>query len=144
MEFEKLIGKDFEQIKSEFDAYKMENNDFELELEESFEEEFYINAEDESFEMILTKNKIIHTIFIYSNDNGEFLFQDYTIHMGKEDIRKRFGNPNKSGGPISNSIIGVSGGFDRFDREISYHFEYADDNQTKLKTITLMSLDVAP
>ncbi|CAL2082740.1 hypothetical protein TD3509T_500002 [Tenacibaculum dicentrarchi] len=144
MEFEKLIGKDFEKIKSDFKSYKIENNDFELELEEGFEKEFYINAEDESFEMILTKNKIIHTIFIYPNESGEFSFADYNINMGKTEIRKRFGNPNKKGGPMSNSIIGVSGGFDRFDREISYHFEYADENQTKLKKITLMSLNVAP
>lgn len=144
MEFEKLIGRNFEQIKSALQPYTIENNDFQLELEEGFDEKFYVNSADNSFEMILTDDKVIQTIFIYPMKNGEFSFQDYRVNMGRTEIRTRFGSPDRQGEPMSNPLIGSSGGFDRFDREISYHFEYANDDQTQLKKITLMSLEVAP
>jgi len=144
MELEQLIGADFEYLKSTLGAYGIESNDAELQLEEGFEEEFYVTIEEESLEFILTEQKIIHTIFISPKENGEFCFQDYTTNLGRVEIRKRFGEPDKEGAPLSNPILGDNGGFDRFDKEIAYHFEYANSDQTQLKKITLMALDVAP
>jgi hypothetical protein len=144
MKFEKIIGQKFEQISSNLESFEIENNEFELELEEGLEERYFVTAKNGLFEMILSKEKIVNTIFIYPDENGVFNFQDCIVKMGKNEILKRFGKPDKLGGPISNSIIGESGGFHRFDRDLSYHFEYRDDDQTELKKITLMSLETAP
>ena len=144
MNFKKIIGLNFEKISSKLGPFQMENNECELELEEGIEEQFYINAKNNSFKMILNKEKRIQVIFLYPNKNGLFPIEQYTVEMGRDAIRKIHGKPNREGDPKENFIIGSNGGFDRYDKEIVYHFEYCDKTQTTLKMITLMSHEIAP
>lgn len=142
--FEKMIGVNFQNVFKETKSLVLENNEFELEIDERIDEDFYVKSKDGSFEMILNNEKRIKTIFLYPNDNGVFPFEDYTVHMGRNEIRQKNGEPNRQGEPIENSIIGTNGGYDRYDKEIVFHFEYTDKTQTTLKMITLMSIDTAP
>src|SRR5690606_10888045 len=140
----KIIGLDFKEVSSTLEPFEFKNNEFELELNEAIEEEFYVTAKSGAFEMILDKKKLIETIFLYPNENGVFTFGEFTVEMGRNEIHKKLGKPNSQGAPIDISVLGISGGFDRYDKEIVYHFEYKDKAQENLKTITLMSIDRAP
>ena len=144
LNFEKIIGLNFNDISSQLEPFEIENNEFELELEEGIKEQFYIKSQDGSFKIILDEEKRIQTIFLYPNEIGVFPFEKYTVEMGRNEIRKKRGEPNSQGEPIVNSILGISGGFDRYNKEIVYHFEYNDKTQKTLKVITLMSVKTAP
>jgi len=144
MKFDKIIGLDFKEISSSIEPFEFENNEFALKLNEGIEEEFYVTAKSGAFEMILDKKKLIETIFLYPNENGVFPFGEFTVEMGRNEIHKKLGKPNSQGEPIDISALGISGGFDRYDKEIVYHFEYKDKAQENLKIITLMSVDIAP
>ncbi len=54
------------------------------------------------------------------------------------------GTPSKSGKAVNIPILGEHFGFDRYDDETLYHFEYGNLAQTCIKKIPLMSLETAP
>ncbi len=144
MDYRKLIEKDIRNTTIDMGSLEMERNDFQLELNEGQPERWYATAKDGSFEMILNAEKVIETIFLYPDKDGNFPIDEYSTKDGRKKILQKMGSPDKEGEPFENSILGFSGGFDRFDKEISYHFEYQNKEQTKLKKITLMKIAIAP
>ncbi len=144
MDFENYIGQNFKEVSNEIDSYIIENNDFELELNEGLEERYFVKSESGSFKMILDKNRNIQTIFLFPLEDSFFLMKGYNVDMGRTGVRNKLGNPDKVGEPFVSPILGSTGGFDRYDRNVVYHFEYEDAEQKRIKKITLMSKETAP
>jgi hypothetical protein len=88
----------------------------------------------------------ISVIFLYSDEfNGfnEGLFE-IPFSWGRDQVLEHFGTPSKSGGKVSDPILGNYGAWDRFTlpgRVV--HFEYRA-NSDSIKKITLMREDMVP
>ena len=144
MEFKNLIGQKLEEAILDSTTYTIENNEFELELEEGFSEEWHVKSNDSSYQMILDSNRVIQTIFLFANQDNIFPIREFHKYMGRKEIRKIMGVPSKSADVQELPILGMSFGFDRYDKEIVYHFEYENEDQSQIKKITLMALGTAP
>ena len=88
----------------------------------------------------------VSTIFLYSDEfNGfdESLF-DVPFSSSRLQVKERLGTPSKSGGKISDPILGEYGAWDRFARSgHTVHIEYRADADN-IKKITLIRSDVVP
>jgi len=144
MDIEKLIGKVFDEVAEQIGPFEIENNAWELELDEGAEESFYVTTQSGELELKLNKDKIIQTIFLRPDAEGKFLLEPYQTETGRGEIRKAFGKPDASGEVILDKMFGDTYGYDRYQKEIVYHFEYQNIKQSQLKMITLMSLKSAP
>ena len=144
IDFVKIIGINFDDLCLDNDSYTIEKNDFELELEEGLPVRWFVKSLDKTFEMALNKDMIIEVIFLYPNFKGEFSILDLNTEIGKIEIRERMGTPDRESMSSNIPILGFTGGFDRYDKEISYHFEYLNKEKTKLKKITLMDVKIRP
>jgi hypothetical protein len=98
------------------------------------------------FELQCDQNYKISVIFLTSaqdNDSDETLF-NFTFSWKREQVLRHFGTPSKSGGRMTDPILGEYGGWDRFDRlDHTIHIEYRTDKD-RIKMITLMRSDVVP
>ena len=89
-------------------------------------------------------NDRVSTIFLYADEFGGFdecLF-DIPFSSNRQQVTERFGSPLKSGGELSDPILGEYGAWNRFTRlghEI--HVEYRADAD-RIKMITLFRTDV--
>ena len=144
MNFEQIIGSNFNNLEMDPNSYEIERNDFELELNKGLPERWFVTAKDDTFQFILNEEKMIETIFLYPSSDERFLLEGYIVAISRKAIRAKWGQPDQVGEAFDNDLIGFTGGFDRYDREIVYHFEYGDLKQEKLSKITLMSLATAP
>ena len=144
MDIEKLIGKVFDEVAEQIGPFEIENNAWELELDEGAEESFYVTARAGELELKLNKDKIVQTIFLRPDAEGKFLLEPYLIGTGRREIRKALGEADASGDAILDKVFGDTYGYDRYQKEIVYHFEYQNIEQSRLKMITLMSLKSAP
>ena len=144
MDIEKLIGKDFDEVAEQIGHFEIENNGWELELDEGAEESFHVTTQRGELELKLNKDKIIQTIFLRPDAKGKFLLEPYRLDMGRREIRKALGEPDASGDAILDKVFGDTFGYDRYQKEIVYHFEYENIEQSQLKMITLMSLEISP
>ncbi len=145
IDFVKILGISFKDLCLDYNSYTIEKNDFELELEEGLPVKSFVKSLDKTFEMILNKDMTIEVIFLYPDFDGNFPILDLNNEIGKTEIRERMGIPDKESMPSNIPILGFTGGFDRYDKEfISYNFEYLNEEQTKLKKITLMDITIAP
>lgn len=138
MTFNHMIGKNFRAIEKEIGGYVITTNDDELELKEGLSKKFFVKANDGSFQMILDKDKIIQTIFLFPDTKQRFLLDEFHASMGRKAVRQRMGQPDKASEAFEDEFYGFCGGWDRYKRDIIYHFEYADKDQSRLKQITLM------
>lgn len=85
----------------------------------------------------------LNTIFLYAN-RFEGDLPDLPFASKRQEVIKRFGAPSKSGGKLSDPILGDYGPWDRFARYgYSIHVAYAVDADT-ISRITLMRDDVVP
>ena len=144
MEIEKLIGKVFDEVAEQVGPFEIENDAWELELDEGVEESFYVTTQSGELELKLNKDKIIQTIFLRLDAEGKFLLEPYLLEMGRAEIRKALGEADASGEAILDKMFGDTYGYDRYEKEIVYHFEYQNVEQSRLKMITLMSLEISP
>ena len=144
MEIEKLFGKVYDEVAEQIGPFEIENNEWELELDEVAEESFYVTSQSGELELKLNKDRIIQTIFLHPNAEGKFLLEPYLLEMGRAEIRKALGEADASGEAIFDKMFGDTYGYDRYQKEIVYHFEYQNMEQTQLKMITLMSLEISP
>ncbi|MEL6252360.1 MAG: hypothetical protein AAFR87_10160 [Bacteroidota bacterium] len=138
MDIEKLIGKVFDEVAEHIGPFEIENNAWELELDEGAEESFYVTTQSGELELKLNKDRIIQTIFLRPDAEGKFLLKPYLLETGRREIRKALGEADASGETIMDEMFGNTYGYDRYHREIVYHFEYQNVEQSRLKMITLM------
>lgn len=88
----------------------------------------------------------VNTIFLYSDEFGGFdeLLLEFPFSSSRQQVRERLGTPSKSGGKLSDPILGKYGPWDRFARSgHAIHVEYRIDADC-IKKITLIRADVVP
>ena len=88
----------------------------------------------------------IRSIFLYCDESRCFTedVQDLSFTLGREEIIARLGSPSKSGGRISDPVLGEYGAWDRFARSgYVIHVEYRLDADS-IRKITLMRADAVP
>lgn len=134
-----ILGKNIYEISLDGSEYSLTYND--SDLNEGIEPGWIARANDERFEMMLSPDKTIRTIFLYPIQ-ARFDALDLSAEIGREYVLEKFGAPSKSGEEMDFSVLGKTGGFDRYDYEsYSIHFEYLT-RQNGLKMLTLMTPDV--
>lgn len=88
----------------------------------------------------------VSAIFLYSDkfDGFDESLFDVPFSTSRQQVRDRFGAPSKSGGKVSDPILGDYGAWDRFERsEHTIHIEYRADVD-RIKKITLIRADIVP
>ena len=88
----------------------------------------------------------VSTIFLCADEFGGFdeSLLDVPFSSNRQQVLERLGSPSKSGGKLSDPVLGEYGAWDRFARfghEI--HVEYKVDAD-RIKMITLIRADVVP
>ena len=101
---------------------------------------------EHGFEVSCDPNDKISVIFLYSekyNGFDESLFE-IPFSWNQKQVLEHFGTPSKSGGKVSDPILGDYGPWDRFTRPgYAIHVGYRTDSD-RIKQITLMRSDVVP
>jgi hypothetical protein len=101
---------------------------------------------EHGFEVSCDRNDKISVIFLYSdkyNGFAESLFE-IPFSWNQKQVLEHFGVPSKSGGKVSDPILGDYGPWDRFTRPgYAIHVRYRTDSD-RIKQITLMRSDVVP
>lgn len=88
----------------------------------------------------------VRSIFLYADQNRCFAegIEEIPQSAVRRDVIARLGAPSKSGGQISDPILGVYGAWDRFARsDYTIHIEYRFGADA-ISKITLMRADVVP
>lgn len=87
----------------------------------------------------------IETIFLFFEDYGGFDLEGPTnFELSRNQVRKLYGAPSKSGDAHYSPGLGSVGAWERFDAdEYAIHFQFAPDKD-QLKQITLMFPAAAP
>ncbi len=144
IDFEKVIGKKIHKFR-EFEGCKISRNQSELDLEEGFKEKFYVHPKDNSFEMILNKSKKIQTVFLYPDKQGNFPFRNLNTGYSRPMLIQTFGLSTFHRKPFNSVLLGRNYGFDRYDKDdLVVNFNYGNNKQTTLESITLMRPKTAP
>jgi hypothetical protein len=88
----------------------------------------------------------ISAIFLSADDHGGFdeaLFE-IPFSSSRAQVQEHFGRPSKSGGKLSDPVLGEYGAWDRFTRKGNViHIEYRPDSD-RIRKITLIRSDVVP
>lgn len=120
-------------------------------FEKSFENDLekplidYVFAQD-GMDFVCDGEDKVNCIFLYSDESRCFKdgVQDLPWTASRQEVIARLGTPSKSGGRISDLILGEYGEWDRFTRSgYSIHVEYRLD-AAAIRRITLMRADVVP
>lgn len=88
----------------------------------------------------------VSCIFFFSDESRCFTggIQDLPFTSSRQEVLARFGSPAKSGGRLSDPILGEYGRRDRFSRgKYSIHIEFHLEVDC-IKLITLMRADIVP
>lgn len=116
---------------------------FEADLEKPLID--YVFAQD-GFDFVCDEKNKVQSIFLYADQSRCFKegVQDLPFTSNRQEVIARLGSPSKSGGRISDPILGEYGAWDRFERSgYSIHVEYRLDAYA-INKITLMRADVVP
>ncbi|MFZ6012491.1 MAG: hypothetical protein ACOYXT_19265 [Bacteroidota bacterium] len=139
MDYISILGKRVNDVLINNSEYSIEYND--LGADENIEPTWIVKAKDGRYEMMLSIDKTIKTIFIFPVQDKLDGF-DFEASRGRTFIIEKWGPPSKSGQEMVLPILGRKGGFDRYDYgDYSIHFEYTLGEQ-RIKKITLMLPDV--
>jgi hypothetical protein len=95
---------------------------------------------------VCDENDKVDTIFLFNDKSRCFKdgVQDLPFNANRREVIARLGSPSKSGGKISDPILGAYGAWDRFARSgYAIHVEYRLDVEV-INKITLMRADVVP
>jgi hypothetical protein len=120
-------------------------------VEKSFEEDLeepiihYVFPQH-GLELRCDSDNKVSVIFLYSDSFNSFdeALLDIPFSSNRKKVNELFGVPSKSGGKVSDPILGEYGPWDRFTRTgHTIHFEYGLDAD-RIKKITLMRPDVVP
>jgi hypothetical protein len=135
-----ILGKKITDVSIDHSEYSLLYND--LGADKNIDPTWIAKAKDGRYEMKLSVDKVIKTIFIYPIHDKLDGF-DFNARTGRTFIIERMGIPSKSGQEMELPILGRRGGFDRYDySNYSIHFEYVVGRQD-IKMITLMLAEVA-
>lgn len=88
----------------------------------------------------------VTVIFLHSEEYAGFdsCLSGIPFSLTREEVRQQFGEPSRSGGPITDDVLGDCGAWDRFENpEFRVHFEYRVCSPG-INKITLMANDVVP
>lgn len=88
----------------------------------------------------------VTTFFLYFDESRRFKegLQDLPFTSTRQEVVGRLGSPSKSGGKVSDPILGEYGAWDRFARPgYAIHVEYRLDTDL-IRKITLMRADAVP
>lgn len=105
----------------------------------------YVFAQD-GMDFVCDGEGKVTSIFLYSDESRCFKegVQNLPLTSSRQEVIARLGSPSKSGGRISDPILGEYGVWDRFSRsDYAIHVEYRLDADV-IKKITLMRADVVP
>ncbi|MCZ8216781.1 MAG: hypothetical protein O9262_11105 [Cyclobacteriaceae bacterium] len=139
MDYISILGKKVNEALTNSSEYSIKYND--LGADENIEPTWIVKAKDGRYEMILSIDKMIRTIFIFPIQDKLDGF-DFEASKGRSFIIERMGTPSKSGQEMLLPILGTKGGFDRYDyNDYSIHFEYTLGQQ-RIEKITLMLPEV--
>jgi hypothetical protein len=120
-------------------------------FEKSFETDLemplvdYVFAQD-GFDFVCDYEDKVQCIFLYCDESRCFKggVQDLPFTSCRQEVIARLGPPSKSGGPVSDKILGEYGAWDRFARPgYVIHVEFRP-NANVINKITLMRADVVP
>jgi hypothetical protein len=120
-------------------------------FEKSFENDLekplidYVFSQD-GMDFVCDGEDKVNSIFLYSDESRCFKedVQDLPLTSSRQEVIARLGSPSKSGGRISDPILGEYGVWDRFTRSgYSIHVEFRLDEDV-IKKITLMRADAVP
>jgi hypothetical protein len=120
-------------------------------VEKSFEADLekplidYVFAQN-GMDFVCDEDHKVTCIFMYSDELRCFKegVQDLPFSSNRREVSARLGSPSKSGGRISDPILGEHGAWDRFARPgYAIHVEYRLDVEV-ISRITLMRADVVP
>ena len=121
----------------------------------SYEKSFENDLEKPRIDYVFPQNGLdvtcdedesVTTIFLYADESRYFAegLQDIPFSATRQQTLERLGRPSKSGGGISDPILGEYGPCDRFERsDYSVHIEYRVDAD-RIKLVTLMRADIVP
>ncbi len=86
----------------------------------------------------------VNTIFLYSDEYFGFDESVLPFTSSRRQVMQRLGSPSKSGGKISDPILGEFGAWDRFTKsEHTIHVEY-QLNTDRIRKFTLIRANVVP
>lgn len=121
----------------------------------SYEKSFENDLEKPRIDYVFSQNGLevtcdederVDTIFLFADESRYFVggLQDIPFSATRQQTLERLGFPSKSGGRISDPILGEFGPWDRFARcGYSVHIAYRADAD-RIEQITLMRADVVP
>lgn len=87
---------------------------------DNIDDTFYLTNSDKGIELVISEEKLVTTIHLFSGEDGEYgPFNDdmpfnLSFSMSKEDLRKFFGNPERTGGGHNALYIGYVDPWEKF------------------------------
>ncbi len=105
----------------------------------------YVFARD-GMDFVCDEGDRLRSFFLYSDKSRRFSepVEDLPLTSSRQEVIARLGSPTKSGGRISDPILGEYGPWDRFSRSgYAVHVEYRIDVAI-INKVTVMRADVVP
>ena len=105
----------------------------------------YVFADD-GVDLQSDKHDHVRAIFLYFDAGRRFHegLADIPDDVTRGQLRAMLGEPSKSGGPLSDPVLGEYGPWDRFSRgTYTLHIQYRA-KEDRINAVTLMRSDVAP
>jgi len=141
MNYIKILGERFEDIESTLTHNGIE--EVYDSLEGGDEQEYFVSAKNDSWQISLGQNHRIETIFLYMQKGFQEIL-GINSNSKKKDIENLFGHPKRSGEQSEMALVGKKGEWVRYDFETyALHIEYEIDSNN-IKMVTLMLSEVAP
>lgn len=103
-------------------------------------------SQQEGMDFVCDEAENVRTIFAYNDPTRRFVdgLDDLPFSFTRQQVRDRLGRPSKSGEPMTDSILGMFGAWDRFENtQFTVHIEYQLDSMS-IKKITIMRGDSVP
>jgi hypothetical protein len=105
----------------------------------------YVFAKD-GMDFVCDEADKLNSIFLYSDQSRRFAegVEDLPFTCTRQEVIARLGPPSKSGGRVSDLILGEYGAWDRFPRPgYVIHVEYRL-HEDAINKLTMMRADVVP
>jgi hypothetical protein len=133
-----ILGKELKDVQAELGISVVEG--IYSSLEEGEEQEYSVESKDGTWELLLSPNNRIKTIFLYLN-RGHKGFAGITAKMSKEEIIALLGTPDFEGHPHTDPILGAYAGWEKYRRENHYlHVEH-ENQYSGVRMVTLMGIE---
>ena len=141
MKYTEIIGKSFKDIEKHLSHNGIEKD--EDDLEEGTPQELYVSSVDGSWQMSLSEDLTIQTIFIYP-EKALDLPEGFTNKTTLKDIAFKLGEPTNKGERSVSQFLGPQGAWARYAKSnYTIHFQEKYD-LSGLKLITIMTPENTP